>query len=409
MADGEEKAQVSGPEGSTGADGAADDGLASGVEATAGTARCGYSRCRKPLPAGRTGRAREYCRESDTRWPVDGRTVTCRELGRAERLLTAVHGQPPTAGAAELVDLQADLAALRAPATELRPLLEAATAALTRADEHIGTVESQLDERVTRAEAERDAAQRESAEARGRAIAAEAAQIEAEDAQCGAERDRDAAEAGQERARRDAAEARREQARAEGERDRALEQATELDGRLAAVTEARDTAQRDLAATQARLAATDATLEQVRAELTEARAEADQARGAHQRELEERHNRHAGEIRELESTHATALHQAAEKRAAAVDTARREERGIAEQAREQADQEHAAQLAELHTRLGAEQAHRADAEHTREQAAEQIRHWHRELSAALDESGENHQELTACVQRLLAGADSNPT
>lgn len=355
--------------------------------ASGGISLCAYSRCRKPLPRQRTGRSREYCPEFATSWEVEGRSVTCRELGRAERLLTAAQGQPPATGATELDDLKADLAALRAAEEKLRPLLEAATAALARTDDHLGSVESQLQQRVAAADAERDTAQKEAAEARGRAAAAEEAQAAAEEAQRVAERDRDAAQAGEQRARRESNAAELARARAEGERDRAVEQASELDQRLQAVIESRDAAQLALADTQARLKAADTALKQLRDELEQARAEADQERGAHQRALETLRSQHSDELNQLRSAHAAELE----------DT-----RNRAEAARRAESDKHAAQLADLHTRLGAEQARCAAAQNQWEQMAEQVQHWQRALSAVLGKPGKDHQELLAIVQRLVS-------
>src|SRR5699024_7415188 len=69
-----------------------------GASSLEGRPRCGFSFCRKPLPAeGGAGRSREYCREADTSWDVHGRQAGCRELGRAERALAAVTGSASSA------------------------------------------------------------------------------------------------------------------------------------------------------------------------------------------------------------------------------------------------------------------------------------------------------------------------
>lgn len=222
--------------------------------------RCGYSRCRRPLPDEGTGRKFAYC--PDRTWPgPDGREVMCRELGRAENLLRAVHSDDTI------------------PDTTLIELSEHVTATLGPVEEFLESlrlVGGRLDGAVTSALEARDEAERQLAEEHGSRLSAErrTEQAEAAAATARAEadqhrRDKNSAEEAATRARvlqhtaehaltaaTTAREVDREQARQAGERARdATNRANDLERHLADLGGQLRTTREELATARERITA----------------------------------------------------------------------------------------------------------------------------------------------------------
>ncbi|OOC52418.1 MULTISPECIES: coiled-coil domain-containing protein [Nocardiopsis] len=177
---------------------------------------CGLSQCRRPLPA-RIGRGPRYEYCQDRTWDYDGKALTCRELGDAEKKWTTVFGRAPADTV--LADLRAAVATARDPLGDLTAVLERVS---TEVGEHADT-----------ALAEAAQARAAAAEAEGRAQTAETATDAARLAQQKAETDRDTAqtqareaERVADRARREATSDRESAAVARGAAER-LEQETE--------------------------------------------------------------------------------------------------------------------------------------------------------------------------------------
>ncbi|PRW63077.1 hypothetical protein [Actinopolyspora mortivallis] len=356
--------------------------------------RCAYSRCRAVLPEARTGRKREFCHERDRTWNVDGRTVTCAELGRAERLLAAAHGDQRSPAAmvdttvlGELVTTTLEgVHRLRSPLAELTHSLE--------------NVAGKLDEDVAAARAAQAAAESEAAEARGQSEAAERARGEAESERDAAEQARKEAEQARERAEQAKHAAEHAQSRAEGQRDRYAAHAQDLEQRLAAVTQLRDEAEQNLAETRAELRSTQQTLADTREQLDTATARVHQLVGEHTAALEQARREHSEELERLRTEHADQTRQLEQRHQGELDELRRSHAEEQRRTREELQHHHATQVADLHETIGGLRHQLSVAEQHRDDHARLLTHWTSTLSRALHEDTDE-QALTEVIRRLL--------
>ena len=120
--------------------------------------RCGYSRCRAPLPAPgpQGGRPRSFCR--DTRW--DG-GHTCAQMAKAERDALGALGlaAPHTAFALDADRLREHVEAVRGPVDTLVAALAGVTARLAEVEAQAVAAVEVANRRAAEAESRRVAAQ----------------------------------------------------------------------------------------------------------------------------------------------------------------------------------------------------------------------------------------------------------
>ncbi|MFE3455955.1 hypothetical protein ACFXKD_00295 [Nocardiopsis aegyptia] len=269
---------------------------------------CGLSQCRRPLPA-RTGRGPRYEYCPDRSWDYDGKTLTCRDLGDAEKKWTVVFGRTPADTA--LADLREAVATAREPLAGLTTVLE--------------RVGSAVDERASAAlaEAEQDRAAR--AEAEGRTQAAEAETAAAHRARQNAEEERDAARAQAreaekvaDRARREAADERDAAAVARGAAERLEQENERLRATAAELQGQANAAEARAERAQARHTAVAEEVDRLRSQLDTERREGAAERSRLTAQVERLSTDYSVRLDELQQTHTEALDRAARAHAGQV-------------------------------------------------------------------------------------------
>ncbi|GAA4554810.1 hypothetical protein [Pseudonocardia xishanensis] len=301
---------------------------------------CAFRQCRAPLPVstGRGNRPR-YCQDGKTWGPND---LTCKT---AEAAFVAVDSL-----------LTADSALTPAVLDQLGQRFDEAQGPLDRLLEAVTTVGRQVGEETGAALAARDRALETAAADRGAREAAEALtaqyrdEVDAAGARAAEAVDlAHAAERARARAEQDAAAASREQLRAEG-RLTALTERLQRSDELVEATAAQLAELRDQHAT------VGATLRLTENTLADERTRTRDLLDAHRTELADRDTaaaaqraEHEAALRRLQDEAAVAAEAAAQRREADLEALRTEHAAT----REQLIADHAAQLADLHRRLGA--------------------------------------------------------
>ncbi|MEU0237670.1 hypothetical protein ABZ234_08260 [Nocardiopsis sp. NPDC006198] len=324
---------------------------------------CGLSRCRRPLPA-QTGRGARYEYCPDRRWDYDGKTLSCRELGDAEKKLTAVFGRGP-ADAPFAAQLSATLSAAADP-------LEALRAA-------VASTHTYLTEQYTEAQERAEHAEAQALEAHGQARTAQAAAETARRSQAAAERK--AADA-DERAGRTEREARKALDQAAADRQTAavargaVQQLEEENARLRA----------ELGETSGKASAATARAERAEAQHRAAVEERDRLRAESEREQQEwaaERTRLAEQVERLSTDYAVRLDELQSAQAAALEGLR---------------EGYGAEIAGLNRSLGELQGQIADRERQLQEATA------RKEAGALAEEHARHTAAEA-LQLLDLGAD----
>ncbi|RAS59400.1 hypothetical protein C8D87_11412 [Lentzea atacamensis] len=347
---------------------------------------CGFSLCRKVLPDAGTGRKLEFCRDSDTSWPVGDRTASCRELGRAERALAAVTDARAAVAEVNVVELgeavDAVLGPVRAIAGPVAALLDTLTG-----------VRTQLDDAVATARADREEALRLVAEANGRVEAAE--QVAAE-----------------ERAARQSADQRAEAAEREGRRDREAKERAMSDTRRAEgqVLELQNAQRRDAERIQALIE----RVETAETQLATRTSERNSARAEWATEKQRADDAEAANLtleRALRDEFLQALERRAEQHQqnldevrAAFDARLDQIRADLEAARETERRQHTEQLGTLQQQIGALTTRAETTENSQRAQLDRNRALRTVLAAAHGRLGDDDAELRDQIQQLLAGA-----
>ncbi|WP_435108116.1 hypothetical protein [Nocardiopsis synnemataformans] len=346
--------------------------------------QCGLSQCRRPLPA-RTGRGPRYEYCPDRTWDYDGKTLTCRELGDAEKKWTTVFGRAPADTV--LTDLRAAVATAGEPLGQLAAVLERVR---TEVGQH-------ADAALTEAAQARAAA----ADAEGRAQSAAAETATAQRARQAAEEDQRAAE---QRAREAEGVADRAQRAAAADREGAAvargaaERLEEENERLRA---AADTASGKANAAAARAERAEAQHQAAAEERDRLRAQLETERGEwtiERTRLTEQMNRlstdYAVRLDELQQAHTDAQERTARDHAAQLADLQRQA-GRAEVLAER--------IGDLEGQLRAEQ----DRDRDQEQASTEVRHGLEAMLRQLREEPHAPQEnLVDLVVRALRFAQT---
>jgi chromosome segregation ATPase len=382
---------------------APDPAMADQPSSSRSSRTCGFSRCRKALPVDGTGRKREYCAESDTSWPVEGRSASCRELGRAERLLFAVNVTSGAVTEPNIVELGERIDAAIDPITRaVRPIAQLLDT-LTR-------IREQLDSAVARARTEREEALRNAADAHSRAELAESRAAAAERAATEAESARVAAERAAAHDREARARAEREQIRADGRLDEVQAALGRAEQRLISVTERADNLEVRLAHTRGELNSARETLDQERQRATGEQDRAERARAAerdrmraeHESAIEGLRDDYERHLEKLRQQHVSQLNDArltAEERAQRI-------RDQVEHGRQAEAERHATQLGELHQRVGQLSARLTEALGAARSQVEQHAQWRAALGELLAKPSETDPDRLR--ERIEAFLDSAP-
>ncbi|MGW4528900.1 hypothetical protein [Amycolatopsis sp. NPDC004378] len=366
--------------------------------------RCGFSRCRKPLPdERRAGRKSDTCDPKDTSWVVgedkSGKDIvkTCgqmalseRDLAAVVRLQTGVESDGP-AGVPGL-----DVVELGERIGTAIPAVQSALGPVAQLLEGLTGVRTQLEQEVAAAYAARDEAVSAKTAADSDAAAARQVAVDAEAAQAEAEQRAEDAERAARRARLDKEAAERAQATAEGQASELRDNLVRADERIEALAERAEKAADDLSRTVGeRDAAREAIAEEKqRADAQETRANAAVAAAA---ELERTlRDEFAAELERRAGEHQQALDAARDEFDSRVQQARDDFDAAVEQVREQAESglnaersAHAEAIGQLNQRLGS-LAHRAEtAEAAQQEQAGLVRELRAALARTLDLVGDD--------------------
>lgn len=355
--------------------------------------RCGFSRCRKPLPdERRAGRKSDTCDPKDTSWVVGedkgGKDIvkTCgqmalseRDLAAVVRLQTGVESEGPV-GVPGL-----DVVELGERIGTAIPAVQSALGPVAQLLESLSGVRAQLEQEVAAAHTARDEAVSAKTAADSDAAAARQVAVDAEAAQAEAEQRAEDAERAARRARLDKEAAERAQSTAEGRVTELQDNLVRADERIEALAERAQKAADDLSRTVGeRDAAREAiTAEKQRADAQETRANAAVAaaadlertlRAEHAADLERRAGEHQQALDAARADYDTLLTQARDNFDSRLQQARADFDTAVEQVREQAESDltaersaHAEAIGQLHQRLGS-LTHRAETAETAQQA-----------------------------------------
>ncbi|WP_370973683.1 hypothetical protein [Amycolatopsis sp. cg9] len=364
--------------------------------------RCGFSRCRKPLPdEQRAGKKSEYCSKDVTSWEVEpGVLKTCGQMARSERDLAAVIRLQTGADAEGPVGVpDLDVVELGELVDTAIPAVQAVLGPITSLLDGLGGVRAQLAQDVAAAHAARDTALQEAATEKSNAATARQVAVDAEAAKAAAET---RAETAEDAARRD----RLAKERAEKAEERAEGRVTELqdnleraDERIEALAEKAEKAAGDLARTEGELTAARAATEEQK-QRAEAQAERANAAVAQAAELERTlREEFAAELERRAGEQQRALDDARADFDQRLEQARREFNAAVEQVREQAEsardaerRAHADQIGQLHQQLGGLTQRAETAETARREQAGLVRALRAALARTITLAGEDDVE-----------------
>lgn len=374
--------------------------------------RCGFSRCRKPLPdERRAGKKSEHCPKEVTSWEVEpGVVKTCGQMARSERdlaavvrLQTGVESEGPV-GVPGL-----DVVELGERIGTAIPAVQSALGPVAQLLEGLTGVRAQLEQEVAAAYAARDEAVSAKTAADSDAAAARQVAVDAEAAQAEAEQRAEDAERAARRARLDKEAAERAQATAEGQAGELRDNLVRADERIEALAERAEQAAGDLSRTQGELTAARAAIKEhkQRADTQETRANTAVAAAA---DLERTlRAEFAADLERRAGEHQQALDATRDDFDARLRQARDDFDTAVTQVREQAESDlnaersaHAEAIGQLNQRLGS-LTHRAETAETAQQTqAGLVRELRTALARTLDLVDDDIDDRPSRVTELRA-------